>query len=486
MFGFDEKKKKIFTICSIAYALLILLVVVIINFEEFAAFYARINKVLSILSPIAIGGVVAYFCVTLVRFFQNGLYKGVKSPRSRRALSIISAYVFIVLVASLFFVLIIPQMAQSVSELITNLSTGTYWDPVFNTLDRFLDTMSDLLGEEVVESIFGEGAFEIIINQGALPDVSESTPETVSSSRALLNRLISDLFKNTREVLAQVTSLATEYAGKVLNGAKNVFLGILLSIYFVLSKEKLFAQTNRILTAVFTKKKAEAIIDWFRIADKTMGGFIVGKLTDAMLIIVVCSVVFSIAKIPYAVLISVIIGVCNIIPFFGPFIGAIPAGFIVFIANPQKLLLYIILIIVIQQIDGNIIEPKIVGDRTGLSSLGVLVAVTIMSGFFGIPGMFLGVPIFAIICSIIKINIKKRLALKNMPTDLKEYYSPNSLTQPDEERETLSSRVFRFVGKAFITCEKFIVKKIKGVFKKQEKNSSAENDSHKDENDQEK
>ena len=229
---------------------------------------------------------------------------------------------------------------------------------------------------------------------------------------------------------------------------KNIFLGFLLSIYFVISKERLYAQSTRILSAVFSKKRADSVLDWFQFADKTLGGFIVGKLIDATFIIVVCSIVFSIASIPYSILLSVVIGVCNIIPFFGPFIGAIPSGFIVFIARPDKLLLFIILLVVVQQIDANIIEPKIVGDRTGLTSLGVLVAVTVMSGYFGILGMFLGVPIFAIVCALLKKQIKRRLAAKNLPTELSEYYSESSLVAPMAETEdTLTAKMFKASGR---------------------------------------
>lgn len=472
MFGFDENKKKIFTICSIAYALLILLVVIITNFEEFANFYNRLNSMLSVLSPILIGGMIAYFCTTLVRFFQNRFYKKIKSNRTRRLLSIVSAYALILLVAFLFLLLIIPQLIQSLQELIENLSDGTYWQPVFNSMDRILDAFSNLLGEDVLETILGEGTLsEIIATEGGNESIAvEGVSGTGGGSKAILNKIISELFTNTKDILAQFTTWASLYVGKILNGAKNVLLGFLLSIYFVLAKEKLYAQSNRLLASIFSKKKAETIIDWFRFADKTMGGFIVGKLTDATLIIVLCSIIFSIAKIPYSVLISVIIGVCNIIPFFGPFIGAIPCGFIVFIADPKKLLLYIILIIIIQQIDGNIIEPKIVGDQTGLSSLGVLVAVTIMSGYFGVLGMFLGVPIFAILCAIIKKNIKNRLAKKNMPTDLASYYSSSSLAVPYEEKEHLTAKMFRVSGTFIVTY----AKKIKGLFSKKSASSPSD------------
>lgn len=438
MFGFDEKKKKIFTICSIVYALLILLVVVITNFDRFSTFYSWLDEKFSVLTPIIVGGVVAYICTSLVRFFQNRIYKNVKRNRTRRSLSIVSAYAFIVIMLTLFILLIVPQLASSVQELVQKISDGTYLNSAINGINSFLNTVLAFRGDEAFEYINMESIIETI----------------------------SDLFAGTENILNQVIAWATTYGGKILTGVKNGFIGFLLSIYFVISKERLYAQSTRILAAVCSKKRAASILDWFRFADKTLGGFIVGKLIDATLIIIVCSIVFSIAGIPYSILVSVFIGICNIIPFFGPFIGAIPSGFIVFIAKPEKLILFIILIVIIQQIDGNIIEPKIVGDRTGLSSLGVLVAVTVMSGYFGVFGMFLGVPIFAVICAILKKNIKRRLEAKNLPTSLSEYYSENSLAEPHMEVEHLSAKLFRISGNWLIKEERLIVKKIRTFFAK--------------------
>ncbi len=441
MFGFDEKKKKIFTVCSIVYALLILLVVIITNFDRFFAFYEWLDEKLSVLTPIIIGGVIAYFSTALVRLFQNRVYKKVKKNRTRRSLSIVSAYVTIITVLILFIVLIVPQLLSSIEELVKKISDGTYLNSVINAINDFLNMVLAFRGEEAFEYINMENIVEAI----------------------------SELFAGTENLLNQVIAWATTYGGKILVSIKNVFVGFLLSIYFVISKERLYAQSTRLLNAICSKKKTETVLDWFRFADKTVGGFIVGKLIDATLIIIVCSIVFSIAGIPYSILVSVFIGVCNIIPFFGPFIGAIPSGFIVFIAAPEKLLLFIILILVIQQIDGNIIEPKIVGDRTGLSSLGVLVAVTVMSGYFGVLGMFLGVPIFAVICAVIKKSIKNRLNQRNLPTALSEYYSENSLAEPHVEVEHLSEKLFRVSGDWLKRAKDFVVKKLKSIFRKKPK-----------------
>lgn len=438
MFGFDDKKKKIFTIGSIIYAVLILLVVVITNFDRFSSFYEWMNDKLAVLSPIVIGGIMAYLCNALVKFFQNRVYGKIKKKRTKRSLSIISAYALIIAALILFVVLIIPQLLSSIQELVKKMGDGTYLNSVINAINGFLNRVLSFRG--------GEEAFEYIN--------MESIVETISN-----------LFAGTENILNQLIDWVTTYGGKIFTGLKNGFIGFLLSIYFVIYKERLYAQSTRILAAVFSKKRAESILDWFRFSDKTFGGFIVGKLIDATFIIVVCSIVFSIASIPYSILVSVVIGICNIIPFFGPFIGAIPCGFIVFIARPDKLFLFIILLLVVQQIDANIIEPKIVGDRTGLTSLGVLVAVTVMSGYFGILGMFLGVPIFAVVCAILKKQIVRRLEEKNLPVPLSAYYSENSLATPHTEVEHLSAKLFRLSGNWLKKKEKSVAKKVKRIFK---------------------
>lgn len=418
MFGFDDRKKKIFTICSIAYAVLILLVVIITNFDRFSTFYEWLNNKLAVLSPIIIGAVIAYISSSLVRLFQNKVFGKVENNRWRRSLSILCAYVSILTLISVFIVLIVPQLLSSIEELIRKISDGTYLNALINAINEFLNNILSFRGDE---------AFEYI-------------------SMEKITQVLSGFFESTGDLLQNIANWALSYGTNILTGLKNVVIGFLLSIYFVIYKDRLYAQSTRIMTAVFTKKRMDSILEWFRHADKTMGGFIVGKLIDATMVIVLCAIAFSIAGIPYAILVSVVIGVCNIIPFFGPFIGAIPSGFIVFIAEPDKLLLFVILIVVIQQIDGNILEPKIVGDRTGLSSLGVLVAVTIMSGYFGILGMFLGVPIFAVICASIRRAIKKRLKEKELPTELSDYYSPDALSEPHVEVEHLSAKIFRLGG----------------------------------------
>ena len=447
MFGFDDKKKRILTISFFVYAVVFLLVVLMLNFERLNSFTTWMNDKLSVFSPILLGAIVAYLCNPLVRFFQNVVLKRLKSAAWKRSLSILCAYLLILIVIAVFCVMIVPQLVSSINDLVTKLTDGTYLNMVLNAIENFLEKIPQLNNGEGSEPVFDMDKI-----YGKVNDI-------------WLKFQNIDIFANG----FQGVEIIGSYASKLFNGIKNIFFGLLLSIYFTIGKEKIYAQIKKIMHAFVSKEKCEAVYEWFRFADRTFGGFIVGKILDALFMIFACSIAFSIAKIPYAILIAVVIGLFNIIPFFGPFIGIIPSALIILIASPDKFLLFIILVLVIQQIDANIVEPKIVGSRTGLSSLGVIVAILIMNGYFGLVGMFFGVPIFAILYSLIQKFIDIKLEKKELKTDLADYYSQNSIVDPRREVSPLSSRIFRFFGKSIVNGEHKLV----DFFKRRKKKANA-------------
>ena len=200
-----------------------------------------------------------------------------------------------------------------------------------------------------------------------------------------------------------------------------------------------------------------------KLTNKTFGGYIQGTLIDSTLIGILVCIVFSIFKIPYPMLLGIIIAVTNVIPIFGPFIGVIPAAFIVLIAAPEKLILMLILILIIQQVDGNYIVPRILGQSTGLSALGVFLAIIIMGGYFGVIGMVVGVPTFAVISTLASRAIDQKLRKKGLSTDISDYYNKYSLEDdPEQEHETLFTRIVNF----FVKIIKAIISGIAGFFKK--------------------
>ena len=254
------------------------------------------------------------------------------------------------------------------------------------------------------------------------------------------------------------------YASSIAVGVKNALFGIFISIYILSSKERLTAQIKKILTAIFPGKRYSGFIEWVRFTNNTFGNYIKAQLLDALLVAVECAILFSITGMPYSVLLAFIIGVTNIIPVFGPFIGGIPAGFIVFISAPNKLLLFIILLVLIQQIDGNFVLPKLVGTTTGMSSLGVLCAITIMGGYFGIAGMILGVPFFVVLGEIIRRLVNMRLEKQGMSVSLADYHVSGTAPEDfdEEHKENLFVRTINKIGRFFAQ----LFQKIKQLFKR--------------------
>ena len=447
----ENKNKKILTISVFVYAIVFMFIVFMMNFEKFSTFTNWLNDRLDVFTPIVLGAIFAYLCTPLVKFFQRTLLKKIKNKRIKRNLSVILTYLLLLTMIIVFSFMIIPQIISSIEDLMRKMTDGTYMDYALGKVNQLLS--------------------------GFLPNGGDGA-QILDKDK--INNAISNFFMGSENILQQGLSLVLSYGAMVFTGLKNIFFGLLLSVYFVLGKEKIYAQSRKLIAALFSQKKCENIVQWFRFADKTFGGFIIGKILDALFMIFTCSIAFSIAGIPYSVLIAVVIGVCNIIPFFGPFIGIIPSALIVLIANPSKLIIFGILTLIIQQIDANVVEPKIVGDRTGLSSLGVIVAIMIMSGYFGLVGMFFGVPIFAIIYMSVKGFLDAKLKKKALSTDLADYYSKNSIIDPKKEVRPISERIFKFFGKKIVDGEHKVVdlisKKKDGDDAECDSDESAKND----------
>ena len=211
----------------------------------------------------------------------------------------------------------------------------------------------------------------------------------------------------------------------------NFVIGFIISIYVLGSKERFAGQAKKIVYALFDRKAGNEIITNFRFIHSTFIGFIGGKIVDSIIIGVICFVCTSIIGTPYAILVSVIVGVTNVIPFFGPWIGGVPSALLVLMVDPIQALYFIILILVIQQFDGNILGPKILGDSTGLSGFWVIFAITIFGGLFGVLGMVVGVPIFAVFYAGVRASVNRMLCRKELPTDIHPYMT---VGQIDEAR----------------------------------------------------
>lgn len=366
----------------------------------------------SILAPITIGLVLAYIANFILRFFEYNLYGKIKRRRVNRAVSMVLTYIVLLAIIGGMVWLIIPSAVESVQDLQAN---GMFY------VTRVIDSINTLVSK--------------------IPFIQPESGEDFLNLEKLLNYTLEIIGTSGSLIVSNLAS----FAGSALTVLKNILIGIFISIYVLLSKERLNAGCRRVFRALFSDKTEEKVLYYFGKAHNKFGGYMIGKLTDSFMVMLVCMLLFSIFKIPYAILIAVIIGVTDIIPFFGPFLGAVPSALIIFIASPSKALLFVLLIIIVQQIDGNLLAPMILGDRTGLSSLGVIVAVTVTGGIFGITGMLIGVPLFALVMTLLDDYIKHRLHEKGQDTDLKSYYPADAFIRPQDVEQNDKTLTQRFV-----------------------------------------
>ena len=258
-------------------------------------------------------------------------------------------------------------------------------------------------------------------------------PEIVTYLNNQLNDIQSAVLTAVNNLIPKVGDWAVKLkdgAVGLLAGLKDFIIGFIVAVYLLLDKEKFLAQGKKLMTAIFPQKICHNMLRAFRKTNNSLNGFINGKILDSFIIGMICFVAMKLMKLEYSVLISVIVGVTNVIPFFGPFIGAIPSALLLLISEPSQTIPFVILIVAIQQFDGNILGPKILGNSTGLSAFWVIVSILLGGGLFGILGMLFGVPTFAVVYYIIKLLLDNQLEKKKLPTD-SDCYNGDSYVDND-------------------------------------------------------
>ena len=404
MANFENKKKLV--VAAISCAIIFTVFYLITNLSAVSNFFSGI---LSVFSPIILGAAIAYMLNPVLRLFEFKIFKKMKNKKLCRSLSLILTYVVAILVIVAILFLIIPQLIDSIGDLSSKF--GEYMESTAAFIDSLIDRFADN-GEEAP-------AFDV----------------------AKLKDSIISFFSSSGNLLSSVGTYAVDFAKALVLGVKNVLVGLFISIYILISKENLQAQTRRISAAIFKPNQRRQIFRYFRIANRAFGNFFIGKIIDSIIIGIITFIALLVLKIPYAILVATIVTITNVIPFFGPIIGAIPSAFIIFIANPQKALVFLILIIVIQLLDGNVIGPAILGESTGISSLGVIVSVTIMGSYFGVVGMIIAVPVFATVTTIVNEVVERNLKSKEMPHTIEDYYPSNSLVDPHEDVQKMNENI---------------------------------------------
>ncbi len=366
------------------------------NLGNVTAFF---DKILDVLSPLIYGYIIAYLLLPFMRFCEQKILRfkpdSVWEKKIKRPLSVFMSMIFFFVLVSVFVGLIVPQVGRSFMELESKITD-------------YVTAAQALVDQLIRDFPLFNGQYE---NLSEFLDVNEISTD--------LKSLISGFY----HYLEMGANYVISYAGKFVIEVKNALIGVIVAVYFLLAKERLIAKSKKIIAAILNRRHYLNLINLLRFTDKTVGGFIIGKLIDSIIIGLLTFLVMSIIKMPFTPLISVIVGLTNIIPFFGPFIGAIPSAFIIFIADPPMTIWFVLMILIIQQLDGNVIGPKILGESTGMSSLAVLISITVAGGLFGVTGMILGVPAAAVICALVRQKTDNKLREKNAETDLEYYYT---------------------------------------------------------------
>ena len=346
------------------------------------------QTLLGILMPFVYGLAMAYLLTPVFNWlharFAPALQKHVKNPRrAARAAKFLSTALSVLLalllVAALLW-MVLPQVISSIVGLVES-----------NLLTNSIQNVT-----------------------GWIEDTLQNNPQFEAAAQRVYAEAVAALTAWVKtDMLPQLTNLMSGLLG-TLTFFKNVFIGIIIAIYVLNSKQLFAAQAKKLLYGCLSTRRANIVLDNARFTHRVFGGFINGKLIDSTIIGILCFVGMSLFRMPFAVLISVIVGVTNIIPFFGPFIGAIPSILILLIINPWDALGFAVFVLALQQFDGNILGPKILGDSTGLSAFWVLVAIIVGGGLFGFVGMVVGVPAFAVLYSLTSDILARRLAEKGI------------------------------------------------------------------------
>ncbi len=349
------------------------------NLETFSEW---LGQTFSVFSPFIFAFALAYILNPLVKRFKNLLMKFIpKREKLQDNLSILLTYIVALAFFSLLVAMVIPQVILSFVTLFNSLPT--YIDNIFNFLTN-------------------------LENQLTLP------PETLTVFVSEESSLIEYLTDFVAGIIPQIVDYSFQFGNSIVT----IIMAIIVSIYMLHGKERLLRQSRKLLFAIFSTKKAEDVLFVLSHSNKVFSGFIIGKAIDSLIIGMLCFIGMTVLGLPYTPLISVVIGITNFIPFFGPFIGAIPSVLILLIANPWDALWFGIFVLALQQFDGNILGPYILGDSTGLSAIWVLVAIVVGGDLFGVVGMIIGVPVFAVLYHITSLTLNRILINKGINADV--------------------------------------------------------------------
>lgn len=419
----SDARKKIWIAASI-YGGLLLSLCLLINLDAISEFFDNVS---ALLRPIVWGLVLSYLINPIFRLFERKVFSKLRFSGLRRSLSLILAYLSFFLFIFLVFALFIPQLIESLTNFFSKL--GDYTASAINGYN----SMAVGLNEKLTTSG---------IHQTLIKPLNE---EEIGFS---LNALIANIDKImtwTEPFLAADGSFSVmEWLSNLLSGITDIIFAFFVSVYLLSTKERRYAQIMKLRHAIFGNETNAFITRCCTVANHCFGNFILGKLVESAMILISAYLMFLIFDIPYPLLIAFIGGIANIIPFVGPIIGLIPALVIVLLTVPSKALTLVLIVFIIQQLDKNLINPRMF-DQYNISSLAVIIAITTVGFSFGFTGLLLCVPLFATVMALLEENVEQRLRQKGLLSALENYYPADSMVNPARDtRKTSDTLIKRF------------------------------------------
>ena len=383
-----EWNKKYTTIAIYAFLVISSSIIVYLMASQAEDLKIKFSGMIATMQPFIIGSAIAYIINFILNFYEKVVfelkYLNKLNRKYRRGIGLLLSYLTAIIVISLFMQFVLPQLVDSIVGLANNIP-------------QYVNDASHVI-TEISEKFNLESKYMNMI---------------VEKWNELLNYIIT--------LLTNLIPVIGNFIMTLGSSILNIIIGIIVSIYILIDKEKFIALSRKVTFSIFSAERSKRIVELAQRSNETFGKFLSGKILDSLIIGLLTFIILKIFKMTYILLISVVIGITNIIPFFGPFFGAIPSAIIILCVSPIKALWFIGIILVIQQIDGNIIGPKILGDSIGISAFWILFSLLIFAKFLGLIGMIIGVPIFAIIYSIIKENVERRLKAKGLPVETEKY-----------------------------------------------------------------
>lgn len=427
--NWNKKYTTIAVYALIVIALAVLFVVFVFKFDDFKNTFSWVG---SVAAPVIIGVAIAYILNPLMMYFENRLFKKLKDGKpaeqnlvmrtlktkvgdtavvrqlekhsasmekrihrrrvTARVLSLVLTFLVVLAVLTGVLVAIVPSVAKSIVDL----------------ADQMPGYLAQL--QEWAEKVFEE-----------YPEVSQIISSEVSTFADFINKIAADLKPMAGNIIGNVGSGLFKFIGSLFTGLKNVLIGFIIAIYLLYSKERMLGQCKKIFVALFKKERCLKLFRGCAKCNDIFKKYIISNLLDAMIIFVFMLIGMFAMGMPYQTLIAVVCGITNLIPFFGPFIGAIPCGVLILLVDPVKVIWFGIFVLVIQQLDGNVIKPFLFGETLGLPAIWVLVSIIIGGGLFGVWGMLLGAPVFAVIYLLFADFVATKLHAKNLPSDTDDY-----------------------------------------------------------------